>query len=317
MTPAETERALRILVEHAWDREVTWGQIKSWSENFVGAQATAQVEQRVALIALTRFLYFGKRLVREMLRSIYRDHFEAPLLQSIRRKLRHSKDATLIRGIFEGELAATRFIGMGNPSESGAHLLYYFRQINHLPKDMFVDLGTAFVETMPGKTLSTLRAINPTIQRYVFFDDLVGSGQQSKTYLAKNLQRIRRKYPWIELRFMCLFATTTGIQALNSPNYFDGKAVCLFELDDTYKAFHANQRYFPSTLSPNFSSTVFEAMAAHYGANLFPKHPLGYQDGQLMLGFTHNTPDNTLPVFWNEGRTSPWEPIFVRYDKVY
>ncbi|MDQ7954754.1 MAG: hypothetical protein RET84_02540 [Pseudomonadota bacterium] len=317
MTPGETERALKILTEHAWDREVTWGQIRQWSENFGGGHTAAAEENKIALIALTRFLYFGKRLVREMLRSIYRDHFESPLIQAIRRHLRHSKDAGLIRAIFHQERNATRFIGMGNPSESGAHLLYYFRQINRLPKDMFVDMGTAFVETMPGKTLSFLKATNPSVRRYVFFDDLVGSGQQSRDYLSKNLQRIRRRYPSIELRFMCLFATSKGIEGLNAPEFFDGKAMCLFELDDTYKAFHPSQRYFPDALSPNFDAGVFRAMAIHYGSQLVPDHPLGYKDGQLMLGFTHNTPDNTLPIFWNEGRTAPWEPIFVRYGKVY
>jgi len=316
MSSSEIEGTLRTLVEHAWDREVSWGQIQAWSENFTGITTAVEQERSHALVALSRFIYFGKRLVREMLRSLYRDHFEAPLIQRIRRQLRDSRDAALIRSFFERELAATRFVGLGNPSESGAHLLYYFRQINHLPKRLFVDFGAAFAESIATTGRPSLHALDSAASRYVFFDDLVGSAQQSQAYLAKRLRQVRKAYPSLDLRFMSLFATTEGLMTLNGSNFFDGKASCLFELDDTFKAFHARQRYFPDSLT-DFDLAVFQALASHYGQQLFPDFPLGYRDGQLLLGFTHNTPDNALPIFWNEGRAAPWSPIFVRYDKVY
>jgi hypothetical protein len=239
------------------------------------------------------------------------------LIQRIRRNLKNSRDSALIRTHFERELAATRFIGIGNPAESGAHLLYYFRQINHLPKDLFVDLGTAFTDTLPSSRNSPIRALDASVSRYVFFDDLVGSAQQSTTYLARSLSRIRKQYPTLDLRFMSLFATTDGLEKLNGQRFFKGKAASLFELDDSYKAFSDVQRYFPDALGTDFDLAAFKLSASHYGGKLFSEHPLGYKDGQLLLGFTHNTPDNTLPIFWNEGRSVPWSPLFVRYDKVY
>ena len=192
MSPTEIERAVRTLVEHAWDREITWGQIQAWSENFTGATASIDQERTCALIALSRFIYFGKRLFREMLRSLYRDHFEAPLVQRIRRNLRGSSDGGAVRTIFKQELAATRFVGIGNPSESGTHLLYYFRQVNHLSKELFVDQGTAFAETFGGKSRLSLRVRNHSISRYGFFEDLVGSAQQSTAYLSRTLTRTIR-----------------------------------------------------------------------------------------------------------------------------
>jgi hypothetical protein len=317
MTPAEIDRALRTLVEHAWDREVTYSQIQAWSANFNGNFTDADSERRHGLIALSRFIYFSKRLVREMLRSLYRDHFEAPLVQRIRRNLRNTRDQLLIRQQYQQELRATRFIGVGNPAESGAHLLYYFRQINRLSKENFVDLGAAFSDVRPGGRTSSMRAENLSVSRYVFFDDVVGSADQSTLYLSNKLSRIRKGNPHLDLRFMCLFASTAGLEKLNARSMFDGKATCLFELDDTYKVFGAAQRYFPSSLSGNFDVNTFEQMARHYGQLLLPGHAAGYKDGQFMLGFTHNTPDNTLPIFWNEGRVTPWNPIFIRYDKVY
>lgn len=317
MTPAELERTLRTLVEHAWDREVTWSQIQAWTDNFTGQTASIDIEREHSLIALSRFIYFGKRLVREMLRSLYRDHFEAPLIQRVRRNFQNTRDATLLRTHFEQERDSTRFIGVGNPAESGAHLLYYFRQINRLSKELFVDIGAAFSEIQPGGRTAALQAQDLSVCRYVFFDDVVGSAEQSTTYLSTKLRRIRKANPQLDLRFMCLFASSTGLEILNSKNMFDGKATTLFELDDTYKVFHALQRYFPPGLIGAFNIQTFEQMAQHYGQILNPGHATGYKDGQLMLGFTHNTPDNTLPIYWNEGRGSAWNPIFVRYDKVY
>jgi hypothetical protein len=252
-----------------------------------------------------------------MLRSLYRDHFESPLIQRIRRNSRHTRDVTILKNQFNQEKNSTRFIGVGNPSESGAHLLYYFRQINRLSKELFVDVGAAFSEGQPGGRSAELRATDLTVSRYVFFDDVVGSAEQSTRYLSTKLLRIRKANPNLDLQFMCLFATTHGLAALNAKNMFDGKATCLFELDDTYKAFDLLQRYFPSSIASTFDKNIFETMARHYGQILFSPHAAGYKDGQLMLGFTHNTPDNTLPIYWNEGRQTPWSPVFVRYDKVY
>jgi len=44
---------------------------------------------------------------------------------------------------------------------------------------------------------------------------------------------------------------------------------------------------------------------------------LGWGDCQLLLGFYHNTPDNTLPVIWYDEDEINWYPIFRRYNKKY
>jgi hypothetical protein len=59
-------------------------------------------------------------MTKEMLISLYRDFIEYP----IRQKFLNEVD---VEKLFKEELNQTRFLGMGNPAESGAHLLYYFR----------------------------------------------------------------------------------------------------------------------------------------------------------------------------------------------
>jgi hypothetical protein len=313
----EYESTLRTLIDQAWDTEVRWAEIEAWLSNFNGQIYDAEEERNFVLFMLSRFMYFSQRIIREMLKAVYRDQFESPLLQRIRRNYGNSTDFKLLRQLYQLELESTRFIGVGNPAESGAHLLYYFRQVNHLRKDLFTDIAGAFipvVNTRNGTSQYIQR--EPTVNRYVFFDDLVGSGTQASDYLKPYISLIRNSNPNVELRFMSLFATRVGLEKLSSSDLFNGQVSCLFELDDSFKAFEATSRYF--TAPPDwFSIDKLKEIVVAYGKHLNPTYPLGYKNGQLLLGFAHNTPDNAPPIFWDEGRRIPWSPIFIRYDKAY
>ena len=318
MNQSEVEQALRELATAAWDGEVRWPEIEMWANNFSGnILGDATEENDHALFALTKFIYFGRRLIRELLKSLYRDHFEAPLMQRIRRNYKNTKDTTLLRDLFSIELNATRFIGLGNPAESGAHLLYYFRQVNYLSKNLFADLQSLFSIT-PDRTgndvLYELR--DASITRIILFDDLVGSATQVSQYLTTELRRIRKSNPNLDISFLSLFATTDGLKRLNDQTLFAGKASCIFELDESFKSHSANCRYF-SPAPSWFASSKFQTLASNYGRLLRPGMELGYKNSQLMLGFSHNTPDNTLPIFWDEGGRHPWSPVFPRFDKKY
>jgi hypothetical protein len=316
----EIELRLKTLINYAWDSEVTFESVSAWLENFDGKVLDKDSEQMLALFSVSRFLYFSKRMVREMLKSLFRDHFRAPLIQEIRKNYSNTRDEDFLAKAFEDELASTRFLGVGNPSESGAHLLYYFRQVNRLKKDLFIDLSAAFVPKLEknyaGQPEIRFRADIPGVNRYIFFDDLVGSGEQASQYLGANLAAFKRDNPKVELKYLCLFGTSEGMARLNDPSLFGGAATCLFELDETYKAFHDKSR--PLSGAPGwFQKNEFERMARGYGARLQPDREAGYNEGQLMIGFSHNTPDNTLPIFWDEGLEEPWSPVFIRFDKKY
>lgn len=320
MDQTAIDRTLQTLSEHAWEGEIRWPQIEAWRANFTGETGPeAAQEQLHASFALTRFMYFGRQAVREMLKSLYRDHFKAPLIQRIRRNYSHTKNLGLLQELFEDELAATRFLGVGNPSESGAHLLYLFRQINRLPKELFSTLSMEFISVaanIRGRPVVRQERRHGEVSRYVFFDDLVGSGNQAAGYLSEQLKQIREAAPNIDLRFMSLFATSAGLARLNAPSLFAGNAMALFELDATYHCLSPDSRYFKNP--PKwFKLEEMTKIASHYGAALQPKRALGYANNQLLLGFSHNTPDNTLPIFWDEGRRRPWAPIFMRFDKIY
>lgn len=318
MQQAELEEDVRILVEQAWDHEVKWTHIEAWLGNFNGQLIATEEEKKYALLALTRFMYFGKRLVREMLLSLYRDHFKTVVMQRLRRNYGGTKDLILLNAAYKDELEATRFIGVGNPSESGAHLLYYFRQVNQLSKNLFSDIA-GLVQPQHERTLSgtTIKFVpkSNTVRRYVFFDDLVGSGDQASKYLHPYIRDLRATNLGLDIRYLCLFATTQGIKRLNQPSLFNGNAHCLFELDETYKALQPGNRYFLG--GPTwFNIETLRNLVLTY-SNSFPHDPLGFGKCELMLGFSHNTPDNTLPFFWYNGSNPAWSPAFLRFDKQY
>lgn len=320
MDREELERKLRILIRQAWDNEIDWDTVESWLKNFDGQVFSREKEELLALFSLTRFMYFSKRMMREMLRSLYKDQFRAPIIQRIRRNYHDTRDEVLLNHVFKQELEATRFIGVGNPSESGAHLLYYFRQVNRLGKNLFMDISEAMEPTIEydreRRASIKLTPKSHGISRLVFFDDIVGSGDQASSYLIDKVGTIRRDCPAMDLRYLCLFGTKSGMIRLNNSKLFNGSATCMFEMDETYKAFHSQSRMLGNP-PPWFTQTDFEQVAREYGRKLLPKHELGYSNGQLMIGFSHNTPDNSLPIFWDEGIRSPWRPVFIRFDKQY
>ena len=85
----------------------------------------------------------------------------------------------------------------------------------------------------------------------------------------------------------------------------------LFLLDESFKCFSNESRFFNETHDE--TKNQCQIICTTHGENLCKEHPLGYKDGQLLIGFYHNTPNNTLPIFWS---TAPsWTPIFKRYRK--
>jgi hypothetical protein len=225
-------------------------------------------------------------------------------------------DIALIEREFRSALGRTLFLGVGNPSESGYHLLYYFRQENSLPKTRFAHSNEVFQQKQlsKGQVLKVLR--RPNINRYVFIDDFCGSGHQGKEYSKNIVEDIKSLNSAIEVSYFVLFATTTGREYVRKNTAFD-VVRCVCELDDTFRCFSPSSRYFPSR-SQEIIATFAEQMCRFYGSLLVPDDPLGYDNGQLLIGFHHNTPDNTLPIFWyNEPGGTNWTPIFKRYPKNY
>jgi hypothetical protein len=304
-------RKLKTLNDTVWEQRAPWPKVEQWLSNFAPPVAGDQYSEHLhALYLLGRFMYFGDLEMRELLRSLFRDIYKYPIVAELRRANADTKDYDLLDALFQQELYCTRFLGIGNPSESGTHLLYHFRQENTLPTELFINTHQIFSRNLSGTR--SLRSSD--VRRYIFIDDLAASGQQASEYSTDLVEEMKSLCPSCEVVYLTLFATSTALSVIRKTTAFD-RVDAVMELDPSFKVFGIDSRYFPdddTILSKSFA----EQLCRRYGVRLNPAHPLGYRDSQLLIGFRHNIPDNTLPIIWSTGPTPPWTPIFRRYQKL-
>ena len=303
---------IKTLNDTIWEGRVTEPAINEWLDNFAASNPPNPDERLHALFLLSNFMYFGSRQIRALLKHLFRDLYRYPIIETIRRANADTLDSIVIDPLFKGQLEATRFLGVGNPSESGSHLLYYFRQENGLPKDLFIHTHEIFSRTAGGPAL--LR--DSTVTRYIFIDDFCGSGKQGTEYSRDLVEEIKRLNANAFVAYYVLFATEQGINKIRTETAFD-TARAIYELDGSFKCFSTNSRYFRTALN-EIDAVFCEQMCRRYGARMVATpDELGFEDSQLLIGFHHNTPDNTLPIIWfDEPSGLPWKPIFRRYPKL-
>jgi hypothetical protein len=303
---------IKILSETIWDRRANKTEIELWLENFQSDDKCKQEKERLhALYLLSQFMYFANNEMRVLLRSMYRDLIRYPIIECIRKSNQDTCDITYINEEFAKELHKTRFLGVGNPSESGTHLLYYFRQENLLEKDLFINSNEIFSCNAETKTVLAI----PDLKRYVFVDDFCGSGSQAVRYLKKVVKLVKELNEGIEVFYFVLFANELALEFIQNETELN-KCDAVFKLDDTYKCFGENSRYISDEKMIDIDFT--REMAKSYGDKIQPENPLGFGDNELLLGFFHNTPNNTLPIIWfDEKMGYQWNPIFRRYPKNY
>lgn len=300
------DRKIKVLHDTVWRDKWAWesDQYSKWLSNFQDGE-----EKLNAMFLLSKFMYFDNETVRELMVRIYEDLYKRPIIYEIRRHYGHTKDVNLIESEFEKVRNKTRFLSIGNPSESSAHLLYFFRQENYLKRDLFIGPHELFSHTEQGEEIRADLVVDG-IERIVVLDDFCGSGNQATKFNDSFVKFLKEKYPALQITYYSLFAIEEGIEKVRKLSF--DKAEAMFVLDETYKCFSEHSRFFPG------KEIVYKAgckeMCQRYGKKI-SKYPLGYQDCQMLLGFHHNTPNNTLPIFWQE--KNGWIPIFKRFAKLY
>lgn len=315
-------KKIKILNETTWEHRANRPSIDKWLENF-----STEKDKLHALFLLSQFMYFGSMQMRELLKSLYRDLYKYPNIQKIRRNNSDTLNETLIKSEFKAWQNNTRFLGVGNPSESGTHLLYFFRQENKLGKKLFINTHEIFTANSGRISLA-----DPTIRNYVFIDDFCGTGSQAIDYSQYLIGAIKAIDPTITASYLMLFTTTDGQQAVINNTLFDDVR-SVVELDSSFKYFDAHSRYFKSPPS-EIDKDYLQVLCEKHGRELYysihsetevepelslkaDRDKLGFNGSQLLLGFHHNTPDNTLPIIWYDENTVDWWPVFKRYNKIY
>ena len=129
---------IKVLDETTWEGRAKKPIIIKWLANF------EEKERIQALYMLSQFMYFGSLQMRNLLKAMFRDIFKYRKIKEIRKANSNTLDLGLINKEFDKALKNTLFLGIGNPSESGQHLLYFFRQENNLSKKHFINSHEIF-----------------------------------------------------------------------------------------------------------------------------------------------------------------------------
>lgn len=287
---------IQTLSELAWDDECQGKIVERWLGDFDGSSSMAEADERLhALHLLSNFLYFGRREVDELLRSLYRDILRYDLVQEIRRTNGNTLNIAHVNDELRQQLEATRFVPLGHPSASPAHLLYRFRQVNDLSAVHFA---------LPSDLLRP--SALDQISKCIFIDDFAGTGKQAVRYAkAASVEQLRQQ---ATVEYHVLVATDRALNHMVEKNVFD-HVRCVIELTDDYRAFSRRSLYYTGHNYP-VSKSAMKQIAKEYGRKIGSR-AMGFGDSQLVLGFSHNVPNNTLPIFWFEGPN--WHAPFPRH----
>lgn len=316
----ELYQMIMTLDETIWEGKVR-DSLTPWLANFSRSDVGDIEAQKLnALHMLSQFMYFGTNEVRCSLKYMYEHLFKYPTIREIRKQNGGTLKGDFLNNEFDKKLKSTRFLGLGNPSESSYHLLYYFRQENYLHKDLFIHPHQLYShEVKPKSNILRKTLADENIDTFIFLDDLSASGSQAKRYSGSVLSELKNIYNAENKQCVCiyllLFGTTEALNTIREKTLFDD-VKCVFELDESFKAFSNDSRIFRKAHA-QVDHKLCEEISYEYGRHLIGKDekPHGFGDGQYLFAMSHNTPNNTLPIFWS--KKNRWTPIFPRFDKKY
>lgn len=285
------ERLKKIILKTsivAWDNKVSDPSINRWLENFTGKYfSSIEVEKKLALWLLAHFTFYSNNDVRILCKDLFN--------LILHKKLVENRNVKSFDEVLDELLNDSLFVGLGNGSESGNTILYYFRQENKLSKKCF--------EPEDGHRYKNL----------IFVDDVTMSGSQACSYGKKFKIDAENKYVGF------LIATEEAVKVI-SESPLGMQPIATMVLDKRDKAFSEDSFVFSDPKVKDIIGFAKEfcleyGRIAVQGEPYMFKWPLGFADGEYLIGFEYNTPDNSLPIFWGTG--NGWIPIFKRYEKIY
>jgi hypothetical protein len=147
----------------------------------------------------------------------------------------------------------------------------------------------------------------------IIADDFAGTGKQ----LAKSVDEVYAQLDqidgWSESAILVVCAAIAANTSLWTGERFGGvdlRTAVGHVISDRLQAFSEGANIFDS----EEDRVRAYDLAKVIGKRLLSDHPLGWADQGLLVLLETNCPNNTLPVFWKEGRFggSPWKPLFPR-----
>ncbi len=263
--------------------------VKKWLNNF------KMSEQEFALRLLEHFRYIDKNDLRSMCKELYVNLLEEIIIKWNDKNLKPNEII---------------FISIGGVAKSGEMLRYHFRLANTIPLNQFIDLFDP--------------NINSPVNKYiVYIDDLSGSGKQFLTDIEAFKKKIKKRF---QKHYKSFFTLNKFIFL---PLFITKDALQLIEQEPLFNCVYLpNHLLVEKDIALSLEAGIFreneieqaKKLFKDYGEQLYRIGPLGFGGTGLLIAFSYNTPNNTLPVIWQKcpshdcSSNIHWEPIFPRFE---
>ena len=251
-------------------------------------------QQRMLFKLLCNLRFFGEAEVREGLRVLHdkiRSRMNVPITKS---KAQRRKDlwVTYVDG----------------PGKSGAQIAALYAEGNLISTTCIKEMSEI------DSILRKKKAMPVGISTIVIVDDFVGSGDSLSTgisgFYSRNGEAILDSKVSVFLVVVC--ATAEGEDKVRvSLSELDKKAdMVVFEtLDARHYAFAEGCSIWDDKSELSAAADLCQRL----GVKLDKTRPLGYGGAGLLVVFSRNCPNNTLPIIHSSGRgENNWCPMFER-----
>lgn len=260
--------------------------IQKWLNNFY------REEQEFAIRLIEHIRYINEDSLVEICRDLY-----IKLLENTKRNLEDF-----------------RFITFGKETKSEKMIAYHFAlkaTKGGIPEELFIDVYNESFKF-------------PTEKTIVYVDDVIGTGDQFLSNwtqfhiyaLARNKIMYQKFIETNDFISLPLFTTKNGKKEVEEYSPFTVINLKHHILDETNMSLRIEAKIYNK-----HELSKVERIFRRYGQKLYPDHPLGYGNYGLLLSFSYNTPNNTLPVIWQNSPSEQcksditWYPIFPRYER--
>lgn len=287
---AELIRILDLKSRLLWDGHVTKEKIERWLDNFVVNGSVTPKDRLIALYLLSNFVMITSAEIEYLCKILFNRYVHLRLGE---RGLGPESPPSRVDAAIREIRRDTRYYGLGGPSESGESLLMRFRQANSLPISVF-----------------PRRVVKSRSGAACFIDDSTMTGAQAGDYVRdRPKDTARRQY------LLFLVATDDAIRRARRTGLTPVAALHLTgdELRVGSKSPIVTEHSSPD-IYRRFTLDEVKRFCVTHGRRVLPRAPLGYGGLCIAVGFSHNVPNNTLPIFWSD--QNGWYPIFPRHHKV-
>lgn len=265
-------------------RRLTEDVVRAWIN-----QAESNVQRRQLFKLLQNVRFVSDQHVQEAFQSAY-ENIRQRLPIVIQRKRTDRRRDILVTFL-------------GNASKSGAHYARQFAKANRITHKNVVP---------PEKLAARFnQAKEDEVSAVIVVDDMIGTGNTLTGELDSHTDVLRGLGIGFDLPlFVCVFCATAegeGKVRRRLERMFDDSDLEVHEmLDESHFAFGE----VPSLWDSGSERDQARAMILNLGARVDKRRPLGYRDQGLLLTFSGNCPNNSLPILFGKG--SRWSPIFPR-----